>query len=396
MTPERVSRVALSLLVEPGQREMWMLVDEVGPVEALARLRGGAVPQRLVRAAASRLATGDPMGRAEAAIGRCRRQGGRLVAPGDGEWPGSGFDDLRFLTTERDPDVHPPLCLWVRGRHDLAGATERSVAVVGARSASAYGIHVAAELGHGLGDRGWTVVSGGAYGIDAAAHRGALGAGGLTVAVLACGIDTAYPVGNTGLLERIATDGLLVSEWPPGASPQRHRFLIRNRLIAAATSGTVVVEAAARSGALATARRARDLSRQLMAVPGPVTSAMSVGAHHLIREDGAQLVTSAAEVAELVGRIGTDLAAVVRGPAVRRDELDARSARVLDAVPFGPPASPVAIAAESGLPRSEVLGILPVLVLLGYVTAGRDGYRVSDSARLEVDVRGPRDAPMVR
>ena len=154
---------------------------------------------------------------------------------------------------------------------------DRSVAIVGSRASTAYGEHVAGELGHQLAERGWTVVSGGAFGIDAAAHRGALAAEAPTVAVLACGVDRPYPAAHGALLHRIAETGLLVSEWPPGAAPHRHRFLVRNRLIAALTRGTVVVEAAARSGAQATARRARKLGRQVLVVPGPVTSAMSVG-----------------------------------------------------------------------------------------------------------------------
>jgi len=396
MTPERVSRVALSMLVEPGQQEMWHLVATEGPVEALSRLLRGAVPGRLARAAAARLAVADPVARAVEALDRCARQGGRLLTPDDGEWPVGRLDDLTVLATQRDPDVLPPLCLWVRGPHDLGAATVRSVAVVGARAATSYGAHVAAELGHGLAARGWTVVSGGAYGIDAAAHRGALGAGGVTVAVLACGVDTAYPVGHAGLFERIAAEGLLVSEWPPGATPQRHRFLVRNRLIAAATPGTVVVEASVRSGALATARRARDLSRHLMAVPGPVTSAGSVGTHRLVREDGAQLVGSAAEVVEVVGRLGDDLADVASSVRVPRDELDARASRVLDAVPAGRPASVREVAAEAGIPPAEVADVLPVLVLLGHVDEQAEGYRLSGDLTVRVGASRTGAAPAVR
>ncbi len=172
--------------------------------------------------------------------------------PGDEEWPADRLD-------WPDGVLHdaPPLALSVRGPHPLAEVVERSVAVVGARAATAYGAHVAAELSRALADRGVAVVSGGAYGIDAAAHRGALSAEAApTVAVLACGVDVAYPRGNDRLLARTAELGVVVSELAPGSAPTRARFLVRNRLIAALTLGTVVVEAAARSGSLATADRA--------------------------------------------------------------------------------------------------------------------------------------------
>ena len=154
---------------------------------------------------------------------------------------------------------------------------------------------------------GATVVSGAAIGIDGAAHRGALAVDGATVAVLACGVDRVYPAAHATLLERIAATGLVVSEYPPGSVPARHRFLVRNRLIAALGAGTVVVEAALRSGAQRTAADTEALGRLVMAVPGPVTSGPSAGCHQLIR-DGALLVTSADDVLEAVGRLGVDLA----------------------------------------------------------------------------------------
>jgi DNA processing protein len=236
---------------------------------------------------------------------------------------------------------------------------------------------VATELGFGLADRGWTVVSGGAYGIDAAAHRGALAAGGATVAVFACGVDTAYPVGHVSLFERIAEDGLLISEWPPGVTPQRHRFLVRNRLIAAATTGTVVVEAAARSGSRATLARAHRLGRATMAVPGPVTSAMSVGAHLEVREGRAHLVTTAQEVLEEVGRIGDDLAPLPEGGMHPRDALNPEAAKVLDAVPAGKPARADRVAELAGLALRQVHRVLPQLVVAGMVEESPDGYRLA-------------------
>ena len=230
---------------------------------------------------------------------------------------GSGSD-----TIARDTD--PPQCLWLRGPLPLDEACERSVAIVGSRASTAYGAHVAAQLAYGLVERGWTVVSGGAFGIDAAAHRAALAADGRTVAVLACGIDRAYPVTHTALFQRIGEHGLLLTEWPPGADPHRRRFLIRNRVIAALTRGTVLVEAG-RSGPVHAGGRARALNRLVMAVPGPVTSAMSVGSHEELRTGGTILVADADHVIDAVGSIGTDLAPVRRagvcaGRALRRGD----------------------------------------------------------------------------
>ena len=223
-------------------------------------------------------------------------------APGTRNGPASS-------TTSATPA--PSACGYA-GRANLRLWALRSVAVVGARACTEYGAHLAATLGAGLADRGWTVVSGAAYGVDGAAHRGALAADGATVAVLASGVDDAYPRGHTELIGRIAEQGLLVAELPPGDHPTRSRFVQRNRVIAALTRGTVVVEAELRSGSLVTARRALALGRFTMGVPGPVTSGLSAGVHELLRGEAA-VVTDADEVIELVGSIG-DLAPEQDGP----------------------------------------------------------------------------------
>jgi DNA processing protein len=217
-------------------------------------------------------------------------------------------------------------------------------------------------------------VSGGAFGIDAAAHRAALAAGGLTVAVLACGIDRPYPAGNAALFERVAESGVLVSEWPPGAEPLRHRFLIRNRVIAAATRGTVVVEAAARSGASQTMSRVLALNRIAMVVPGPVTSAMSVGCHELLREHPqTRLVTGLSQVLEEVGRIGEYLAEPPSGRRHARDSLDEESALVLEAVPRRGAADAEELAARAGVGLRTVLRKLSVLEMTGLIVRRADG-----------------------
>jgi DNA processing protein len=384
---ERFARAVLGRLAEPGRLDLWLLVHEVGAVEALQRIRAGAVASRLLDVLAPRLAAVDAAGETARALDRCARLGGRLVVPGDAEWPEQALHGLVLLAarrvrdpdTRQDADVAPPLALWVRGGRQLDQALARSVAVVGARAATGYGAHVAAELGYGLADRGWAVVSGGAYGIDAAAHGGALAAEGCTVAVLACGVDTVYPVGNTGLFEGIVERGLLLSEWPPGTSPRRHRFLVRNRVIAALSAGTVVVEAAARSGALATARRAHDLGRALMAVPGPITSAMSVGAHQIVRERDARLVTSAAEVVEEVGLLGADLAARPQVPGSWRDALGQESDAVLDVL-TSRSMSVEEVAAEAGISVPDAARILPALLDCGLAARAADRYRAAAGA----------------
>ena len=280
-----VACATLTYLAEPGDITLGALLGVAGPAEVLARIRSGT-PGTI---AASRTALGrwrDRLTRvpADAGLPGAQRKGIRLICPGDPEWPPQ-LDDL---------GAQRPYALWARG-NDLRAGCAQAVAVVGSRAASAYGTHVATDLAAGLAGRGWTVISGAAYGIDAAAHHGALLADGRTVAVLACGADITYPRGHATLLATIAARGTIVSEYPPGQQVSRTRFLTRNRVIAALSAGTVVVEAGLASGALITARHARELGRPVMAVPGPVTSAQSAGCHQLIR-DGATCVTSAADI----------------------------------------------------------------------------------------------------
>jgi DNA processing protein len=380
----RRARAWLSRAVEPGSVAVWRFVDQEGPVAAVRALRAGVAPpavQALAGQRAGEDVSDDDLVRAD----RC---GGRLVVPEDDEWPAVALHCLTVAAHQlpadprQQPDrtltLVPPLALWVRGDRRLDDLVDRSVALVGSRASTAYGEHVAAELAHGLGERGWTTVSGGAYGIDAAAHRGALAAGAPTVAVLACGVDRAYPSAHSALFARVLDDGLLVSEWPPGCAALRHRFLVRNRLIAALTRGTVVVEAAARSGAQATANRASSLGKAVMAVPGPVTSAMSVGCHELLRdaERQAVLVTSAAEVVQQVGRLGEDLADPAQRPTTPRDSLSDVARRVLDACPVRTGAPPERLAAVAGCEVVDVLRVLPALELADLVEWTGTGWRV--------------------
>ena len=381
----RRARAWLSRAAEPGNVDLWRLVEEAGPVEAVRRLRTGTAGERLRAVVGARRDEDRSLVDLRAAA-RC---GARLVVPEDDEWPAFAVHALSLRAAEepeepkgrtvRTEALIPPLALWVRGTPRLDAFTDRAVALVGSRASTAYGEHVAAELGHQLAERGWTVVSGGAYGIDGASHRAALAAGGPTMAVLANGVDRAYPVGHDALFARIAATGLLVSEWPPGTAPYGHRFLVRNRLIAALSRGTVVVEAAARSGAQATARRARKLGRTVMVVPGPVTSAMSVGCHELLRDEGmeAVLVASAAHVIETVGSLGDDLAERPSHPVTARDGLSDLAVRVLDACPVRIGVPPERLAQVAGCDVLEVLRVLPQLEIAGLVQWTGDGWRLT-------------------
>jgi DNA processing protein len=376
-TADRMARVALTWLAEPGNRAVWAMVQAYGAPVTLDRILDGDIPDGALRGAVSaRIASGDAREVAEAALLRSEQLGTRIVVPADDEWP-VRVDDLAGLELDSGGRVNwntrPPLCIWVRGSWPLRDAFDRSIAIVGARAASAYGVHVTTDLAFGLAEREWTVVSGGAFGIDAAAHQGALAANGLTVAVLACGVDRPYPAGNSGMFEQIGDSGLLISEWPPGAEPLRHRFLIRNRVIAAATAGTVLVEAAARSGAVQTMSRVLALNRPAMVVPGPVTSAMSVGCHELLRNHPyARVVTGLPHVLEEAGRIGEFLADPARGPERPRDNLDEESRLVLEAVPRRGAAAPEQLAAKAGVSLRTVLRRLSLLELAGLVIR-RDG-----------------------
>jgi len=248
---------------------------------------------------------------------------------------------------------------------------------VGSRAATSYGAGVAADLGADLAERGVSVVSGGAFGIDAAAHRGALAVHGPTICVLANGVDVAYPAGNSALLEWIAQEHLLVSELPPGATPTKVRFLARNRVIAALSQGTVVVEAAVRSGARNTATWALECNRVLMAVPGPVHSTMSAAPHSMIRDGQATLVTSAADVLEMVSPVGDHLRPAASGPVRQTDGLDPGRLAVLEAVPARrrSPAGDIALVAGVSLP--SCLADLAALELAGLVEADVTGWRLA-------------------
>ncbi|MDO9591444.1 MAG: DNA-processing protein DprA, partial [Microcella sp.] len=296
---ELFARAIWGVLVEPGDAVAGALIAAVGAVTAARFVIDRASPAILSEATrgeisadaaakgvqrwTERLRAADVLRSLDSA-GRC---GALMVVPGDPHWP-AGLDAL---------GDSPPVLLWARG--DLELLRRPGVAIVGARAATGYGEHVAMELAAALCARDVVVVSGGAYGIDGMAHRAALASGGATVAVLAGGIDRLYPSGHEALLTRVAEHGLLLSEVACGTAPTKWRFLQRNRLIAALSAATVVVEAGRRSGSLNTAGHALTMGRPVGIVPGPITSAASAGCHATLRNEPVTCVTSVAEVMQL-------------------------------------------------------------------------------------------------
>jgi DNA processing protein len=377
---ERLARVAWSGIAEPGDVVAGALIAAMGAAEALAWLREGAPrDERLAPQASPRLAKAVSRwtlrldrSAPEVALAAVDRLGGAVLVPGDPGWP-TAVDDL---------GAEAPACLWVRGRRDLAGVAPGAAAIVGARAATSYGERVAYDLAAGIAARGAGVVSGGAYGIDAAAHRGTLGADGVAVVVLAGGVDRAYPAAHARLFDAVlAGGGAIVSELAPGGLPTRSRFLQRNRLIAAMTRATVVVEAAWRSGALSTAHHAARLLRPVGAVPGPVTSMASAGCHRLLRDGLAVCVTDADEVLELVrpsGAAPASTPSAARYAEVRtHDGLDAVASAVLEALPRRAGHSVDRVAAAAGVTAQEALGALGHLELSGLAARSGDGWRLA-------------------
>ena len=365
MWTEKTARMALSCAVDGGEPEAARLVERLGAQGAWAKIGEGSLGEPLARRAA--VTDLEVVQRLAAA------QRVRFVVPGEDEWA-EGLDDLaRAEPIQRRGGV--PFGVWLRGPGHLAELSTRSVAVVGSRAATAYGSGVAADLAAELAEAGLTVVSGMAFGIDAAAHRGALAVGGPTVGVVANGVDVAYPPGNTALFEAVARDHLLVSELPPGAHPTRVRFLARNRLIAALSRGTVVVEAALRSGARNTAGWALECQRPLMAVPGPVHSRASAAPHLMIRNGQATLVTRASEVLELVCGIGEHL--VLPAPTPRRstDALSEDQLAVFEATPARRRVSFGEIALAAAVPVPTCLAALHQLEAAGLVEGSEQGWR---------------------
>ncbi|MET0955913.1 MAG: DNA-processing protein DprA [Cryobacterium sp.] len=398
--PEVFARAAWTSIAEPGDGVAGAVVGILGATAALTAVVESWPAERL---AGDLAATVDENGAGDAAglrpeleqalarwrprlssadvirsLEQARRTGTELLLPGDPLWPASVADLGR----------HAPLALWWRGQPQALTALQHSIALVGARAATGYGEHVAMEAAAGLVDRGLAIVSGAAYGIDGMVHRSALASDGMTVAFLAGGVDRFYPSGHDALLTRIVEAGAVVSELPCGAPPTKWRFLQRNRLIAASSGATVVLEAGWRSGSLNTAGHAAALGRPLGAVPGPVTSPTSAGCHRLLRDYDAICVTTAAEMAELLG-VGVDLELDLPGGDGRATagnagggsaggatarERTSDQVRVFDALSVRAARVPADIARRSGLSTATVLGVLGTLDLEGAVRERATGW----------------------
>lgn len=384
---ERLAYAYLGAVSERPTAELWDLVDAVGPVEAGDRIRAGRVGDALSGQTESRRTRVDPGQLMDAAAA----VGARLLVPGDQGWPARALEPLDRPRQWRRggrggvATALRPLGLWWRGPADPAESLGRSVAVVGTRAPTTYGRGVTADLCAGVAAEDFTVVSGGAFGIDAAAHRAVLGAGGSTVAVLAGGVDRFYPRGNDGLLRAVAESGAVISAQAPGTGVTRYRFLDRNRLIASLSGATIVVEAAARSGALSTAAWASALDRPVGAVPGPVTSVASVGCHLLVRDRGAVLIGRTADVVELAGDMG-ETAPPPAGDANSWDGLDDVTRRVLEAMPTAGGAAPAEIAASAGIAPATTRAVLGRLLSAGAAVRGPEGWRRSEDGGLQLTI----------
>jgi DNA processing protein len=361
---DRVARMALSCAMDGGDPAVAELIGNLGAEGAWVKIGEGTLGEPAARRAAA--VSVETTERA-AAAGEIR-----FLVPGDEEWP-AGLADLQYAEAIQRRGGEP-YGLWLRGPGHLAALMQRSVAIVGSRAATAYGDAVAVELAADLAGRGVSVVSGGAFGIDASAHRGALAAGGPTVGVLANGVDVAYPPGNAPIFEALGRDQLLVSELPPGSHPTRLRFLARNRLIAAMARGTVVVEAALRSGARNTAGWAVACGRPLMAVPGPVYSRASTGPHLMIRNGQAILVTGADEVMELISDLGEAMLPLDHGPTRATDQLTEPQLAVFEAVPARRRDSVGNIALTAGVSVPRCLAALSALESAGLVAGDSRGW----------------------
>jgi DNA processing protein len=371
--------MGLTCVLEPGQDQWHREVDRHGAEAVWARLLREDSP----RGRRARRLDLETVERETALLGF------RFVHHGAEEWL-PALDELELTGTVGGIEGGRPLGLWLAGPLTLPEIGRSGLAIVGARASTPYGDTVASELGADLAEAGTTIVSGGAFGIDAAAHRGALSSDGATVAVMACGLDQLYPRGNDGLLRRIRDEGLVVSEYPPGTTPSRHRFLTRNRLIAALASATVVVEAAARSGAKNTVGWAQSLGRPVLAVPGPVTSALSVTPHRLIRDAQAALVTNAQDVLAELGPLGVLQPPLVDPRARSTDSLDPGELMVREAFPARRAISVDELRLLVDLGVGECLAHLGALADRGDVEALEDGtWRLVTGARASRGASSP-------
>ncbi len=286
MNPEKAARLELFAAIEGGSTFWTSEIASQGVIQTLHSIKDGFYRSSKGEKTLSQIHPGG----ADELLSLIDNAGGSFLTPEDLGWPNQ-LNDLAAM----------PIGLIVKGRVECL--SQRSIAIVGTRNPTPYGARIASDFAAGFVDREWLIVSGGAYGIDTHAHKGALIAEGVTIAVIASGIDINYPAGNERLFSEIAELGAIVSEVMPGTPAFPSRFLTRNRIIAALSKSTLVVEAAFRSGSLRTARDAAELLRPVMAIPGPINSPTSEGTHRLIGERAAEIVTSVADAIELISSL---------------------------------------------------------------------------------------------
>ena len=363
MTPvdERAARMALCALQPMGNMELWKLVQDLGAAEVWEMTKAMGHTSRWGRKAT--LIDPEQLQRAT------KQCGARFLIPQDAAWP-TGLDHM--MLTRPQPQGAPPMGVWIRGKADPA-ELGNAIAIVGSRCPTAYGSHIATDWAADLTVEGNVVVSGMAFGIDAAAHRGALLARGNTVALLACGVDTAYPLAHAGLMAEIIDNGAVISEVPPGTRPIKAAFLARNRMIAAIGTGVLIVEAAARSGARNTATWANQLGRIVMAVPGPVTSEMSTTPNRLIRDSEAVLVSSSSDVLALVQPLQPSREQELSGAQRALDLLPARCREVREAVAPREGIGTAELSARTGLSVMQCLAAVDELVETGWLEQPEPG-----------------------
>lgn len=383
---EHFAHLAWSNICEPGDGFAGLLVGAFGAAKALAieleepnasRLSSLLVKAGLdhedqkvfgrlevnLRDARERWRSRKSLALVRESLERIRALDGTVLTPASTLWPQQLGDLGR----------HAPHALWIRGRPEVLETSRRSVAIVGSRDATSYGELVTSEFIGPLASRNFTVISGGAFGIDGMAHRSTLALGGKTIAVMAGGLDRLYPSGHISMLESVIKSGAVVSELPPGMAPTKWRFLQRNRIIAALSQATVVVEANWKSGAMNTVKHAEDLGRPVGAVPGPVTSPKSAGCHKLIRDQRAMLVADSSDLLELLGDTPG-----VKAQDLQLPGLGALETRALDAIGFSILGLD-AICADSGLTKDEARIALGSLELESLVSRSSEGWRRSQT-----------------
>jgi DNA processing protein len=388
MDPERLARAALARLMEPQDSAGLALVRICGAPDALriatGQVAAGAGLEHEITALLTDSGSATSWSGMAAALKRWQpripdlaperdlatmaRLGGRLIIPSDELWP----------PQLADLGIQEPIALWWRGQEQPLPGADKCIALVGSRDSTSYGASVTGDMAYSLAQRGFTIVSGGAYGIDAHAHRAALAGASAavpTIAVMAGGVDRFYPSGNEDLLRAVCNQGAVIAEVPPGSAPTRYRFLQRNRLIAALSAVTVVVEARWRSGALNTAHHAETLGRAVGAVPGSVNSANSAGCHRLLRDGGAVCVTDAAEIAELASPSGSGLPEQRHSGTQVQDGLTLEDLILLDALPLRSTTSVEKLCSVAGLGPESVRAGLGRLGLLGLAVSERGGWK---------------------